>query len=159
MRAAAKEILDAGQRKREFLNAWSQAHPSGSNNNPPKKQLDKLQADVATAIERFRQVLEEGRVKAYSVPVQDSVQPVVLGYGRPDYTEQARKDKIQGTVRVRAEFLAEGTVGDVTVVTGLKDGLDEQAIKAVRQTMFIPAVKDGTFVTKWTSVDADFNLR
>jgi TonB family protein len=159
VRTAATEIVDSEQRKWEFLTAWHQVHPSGSNNNPPKKELDKLEGGLASAIGRYRQVLEEGRVKAYSIPVEDRVMPLILQYGRPDYTDLARKDKIQGTVRVRAEFRDDGTVGEVTVVTGLKDGLDEQAIKAVRQTIFIPAVKDGTFVTKWTSVDADFNLR
>jgi hypothetical protein len=44
-------------------------------------------------------------------------------------------------------FRGDGTIGDVTVVAGLKDGLDEQAIKAVRKTIFIPAIKDGISTT------------
>jgi TonB family protein len=160
VRAAAKEITDAEQRKREFLNTWYQAHPPGPNfNGSPKKELDKLQADVTAAIERFRKVLEEGRVKAYSIPVEDLARPVILHMGRPDYTDLARKDKINGRVSVRAEFLADGTVGDVMVLAGLKDGLDEEAIKAVRETIFLPAVKDGMFVTKWNAVDLDFSIR
>jgi TonB family protein len=160
VRTAAREIVDSEQRRRDFLNAWYQAHPAGPNfKSPPQKELDKLQAGLATAIGRYRQVLEEGRVKAYSIPVEDRERPVILHMGRPDYTDLARRDKINGTVSVRSELLADGTVGDVLVVAGLKDGLDEQAIKAVREIIFLPAVKDGMFVTKWTPVDMGFSIR
>jgi TonB family protein len=160
VRTVAREIVDSEQRRREFLNGWYQAHPAGPNfKSPPQKELDKLQSDLTTAIERFRQVLEEGRVKAYSIPVEDRARSVILHMGRPDYTDLARRDKINGTVRVRSELLADGTVGDVLIVAGLKDGLDEQAIKAVRETIFLPAVKDGMFVTTWNPVDVDFNVR
>jgi TonB family protein len=165
VRTAVKEIVDAKTRKNQAMMAWYQAHLPGSSNWPgqnnglPKKELDKLEADIATAVEKYRQVLVEGQVKSYRAPIEDSARPVFIFIGAPRYTEQARKNKINGMVSVQAEFRSDGTIGEVKVVSGLKDGLDEQAIKAIRETIFLPSVKDGMFVTIWTPLQVEFNLR
>ena len=60
---------------------------------------------------------------------------------------------------MQAEFRSDGKIGEVKVVGGLKDGLDEQAIKATREILFLPGVKDGMFVTIWRPLYIEFNLR
>ncbi len=60
---------------------------------------------------------------------------------------------------MQAEFRSDGKIGEVKVVSGLKDGLDEQAIKATRETLFLPGVKDGMFVAVWMPLWVEFNLR
>jgi len=57
----------------------------------------------------------------------------------PPYTEMARRNQTQGAVRVRVTFLASGGIGSVTPVSGLPDGLTEQAIAAASKIVFIPA--------------------
>ena len=85
--------------------------------------------------------------------------PVPLNRPRPNYTEEARKNKIQGTVRVRALVAADGSVKQVRVISGLSDGLNEEAIRAVYQMRFRPATKNGSPVAYWVPLDVEFNLR
>ncbi|MEK6406049.1 MAG: energy transducer TonB [Acidobacteriota bacterium] len=85
--------------------------------------------------------------------------PVLLNNPQPRYTEEARKNKIQGTVLVRVLIGTDGQVKRVTVQRGLPDGLDEQAIQAAYQLRFKPAMKSGQPVSFWKPVAIEFNLR
>ena len=69
---------------------------------------------------------------------------------KPNYTVEARANQVQGTVILRVTFTANGAIGRVSVVKGLSDGLNEQAIAAAHQIEFEPARTDGkpTAVTK-----------
>jgi TonB family protein len=85
--------------------------------------------------------------------------PIALNLPRPNYTEEARKNKIQGTVRARVLVGSDGTVKQVTIVRGLPDGLNEEAIRAASQIRFRPATKGGRAVAFWTTLEVDFNIR
>ncbi|MEK6324684.1 MAG: energy transducer TonB [Acidobacteriota bacterium] len=85
--------------------------------------------------------------------------PVLLNNPQPRYTEEARKNKIQGTVLVRVLIGNDGLVKRVTVTRGLPDGLSEQAIQAAYQLRFKPAMKSGQPVSFWKPVAIEFNLR
>jgi TonB family protein len=85
--------------------------------------------------------------------------PVLLNNPQPRYTEEARKNKIQGTVLVRVLIGSDGQVKRVTVTRSLPDGLDEQAIQAAYQLRFKPAMKSGQPVSFWKAVAIEFNLR
>jgi len=85
--------------------------------------------------------------------------PILLNYPRPLYTEDARKNKIQGVVKAKVLIGADGSVKRVQIVRGLPDGLDEQAIQAAYQLRFKPAMKSGQPVAFWQGVDIEFNLR
>jgi periplasmic protein TonB len=86
-------------------------------------------------------------------------QPILLNNPQPRYTEEARKNKIQGTVLVRVLIGSDGAVKRVVVVRPLPDGLDEQAIQAAYQLRFKPAMKSGQPVSFWKPVAIEFNLR
>jgi periplasmic protein TonB len=85
--------------------------------------------------------------------------PVQLNSLRPNYTEQARVNKIQGVVRVRLLVGADGGVKQVRVTSGLPDGLNEEAILAVKQLRFKAAMKNGQPVAYWLNAEVAFNLR
>jgi TonB family protein len=85
--------------------------------------------------------------------------PVPLNAPQPRYTEEARKNKIQGTVIARVLVGADGSVKQVRITRGLPDGLDEQAIQAAYQLRFRPAMKGGQPVSFWQAVSIEFNLR
>ncbi len=59
------------------------------------------------------------------------------------YTDMARKNGIEGNLRLRVTFLASGEVGSVSPVSTLPDGLTEQAIAAARDIKFEPAMRNG----------------
>ena len=80
---------------------------------------------------------------------------------KPVYTQEAKDAGIQGTVLLDTEVLADGTVGDVKVTQSLdtKYGLDEQAVKAVKQWTFEPGTKDGKPVPVRVSIEMTFTLK
>lgn len=64
---------------------------------------------------------------------------------------------VQGTVRLRVEFLASGQVGKVNPVTSLPYGLTESALEAAKQIKFEPAKKDGIPITVNKVIEYSFN--
>jgi TonB family protein len=76
----------------------------------------------------------------------------------PQYTEDARKNQITGTVVLKVVFASSGQVTNIRTVSGLPYGLTERAIAAARQIKFTPATKDGHQVSMWMQLEYNFNL-
>ncbi len=87
--------------------------------------------------------------------------PTAVTVVRPDYTEAAIAARIEGEVVMTAVVLADGTVGDVTVTKSLDsvNGLDEQAVNALKQWRFEPGMKDGKPVAVQVYVQSRFALK
>jgi TonB family protein len=82
----------------------------------------------------------------------------VLSKPEPQYTEEARKNQITGTVVLRAVFTSGGQVTQIRAVSGLPYGLTERAIAAARLIKFQPAMKDGRAVSMYIQLEYNFNL-
>lgn len=76
----------------------------------------------------------------------------------PTYTESARLNQITGTVVLKCVFASNGSVTNIRIVSGLPNGLTEKAIDAARKIKFIPAMKDGKYVSMWMQLEYNFNL-
>jgi len=76
----------------------------------------------------------------------------------PEYSEEARKAKWQGTVVLWVVIGPDGRPRDVRVQRSLGMGLDEKAIEAVRLWKFEPAKKDGQPVAVQVNVEVNFRL-
>ncbi len=87
-----------------------------------------------------------------------SLKPVVVAKPEPTYTEDARRHQITGTIVIRCVFASSGAVTNVVPLSKLPDGLTEKAIAAARQIRFIPAIKDGKFVSMYMQLEYNFNL-
>ncbi len=74
------------------------------------------------------------------------------------YTENARRNCINGKVLLKVVFMSSGKVGDIEVVKGLPEGLSESAIEAARKIKFEPAKKDGQKVSVSAKVEYDFDF-
>jgi len=83
---------------------------------------------------------------------------VVTSKPGPGYTEEARKNNVSGTVRLRVILTAEGTVTNISVIRGLPYGLSEKAVAAAKQIRFTPAEKDGHPVSQWALIEYNFYL-
>ena len=75
-----------------------------------------------------------------------------------EYTDKARKKKINGTVVVAMIVTPEGKVRDVKVTKSLDKELDKQALAAVSKWRFEPARKDGEPVAVHLSAEVSFRL-
>ena len=83
---------------------------------------------------------------------------VVITKPEPAYTEPARQNQVQGTVVLKCLFSSSGAVTGIRAASGLPYGLTERAIAAARQIRFIPAIKDGHFVSIYIQLEYNFNL-
>ena len=110
-----------------------------------------------TETEKFMRLIKEGIEKSYQLPVADRY-PTFLWRAVPQYTEQARAQKISGSVALAVELLPDGTVGEVKVAQGLDPGLDKMAIETARKLIFLPAIKNRKFVSLWTPMTMSFNI-
>jgi TonB family protein len=84
--------------------------------------------------------------------------PGVLFKVEPEYSEEARKAKFQGTVVLSIVVDPNGKARDVRVVRPLGLGLDEKAIEAVMKWRFKPGMKDGAPVPVQATVEVNFRL-
>jgi TonB family protein len=84
--------------------------------------------------------------------------PRVLYDPDPDYSEEARKAKFQGTVVLWVIVGPDGRPRDITVQRSLGMGLDEKAVEAVRNWKFEPAKKDGQAVAVQIAIEVNFRL-
>jgi periplasmic protein TonB len=76
----------------------------------------------------------------------------------PEYSEEARKAKFQGTVVLNVVVGVNGKATNITVAHSLGLGLDEKAIEAVKQWTFEPGKKDGKPVPVAASIEVNFRL-
>jgi periplasmic protein TonB len=100
-------------------------------------------------------------VAAVGAQQNATTMPVLVKDVKPEYTREAREARIQGNVMLDAVVLKDGTVGDVTVTKSLdkEHGLDDQAVKAMKQWQFKPGTKDGKPADVRISVEMSFTLK
>ncbi|HVP51563.1 MAG TPA: energy transducer TonB [Terriglobales bacterium] len=82
----------------------------------------------------------------------------ILAKPKPNYTEEGRKLKIEGEVRLEVEFTATGEVHVIRILQGLGHGLDEQAVRAAKQIKFKPAQRQGKPVDSTATLHIIFQL-
>jgi TonB family protein len=88
-------------------------------------------------------------------------QPRIVTEVKPEYTPEALKARIQGSLILTAIVGTDGTPSDVEVKTSLDTeyGLDRQAVAAFEQWRFEPGLKDGKAVPVRIDVEVRFTLK
>jgi TonB family protein len=85
--------------------------------------------------------------------------PRLLKEVKGDYTDEARRAGIAGNVLLEIIVRRDGSVGDVHLLQGLRGGLNERAVLAVKQWRFAPAARQGVPVDVVVEVAMEFKLR
>jgi TonB family protein len=85
--------------------------------------------------------------------------PTVVQRVEPQYSEEARKARYQGTVVLEAIVRKDGTCDILRIVRSLGFGLDENAIQALKQWRFRPGMRNGVPVDVALNIEVNFNLR
>ena len=87
--------------------------------------------------------------------------PRVIQEVKPQYTAEAMRAKVQGTVLLECVVLPDGRVGNVEVVKSLDPtfGLDGEAIKAAKMWRFVPGRRFGEPVAVLVTIELTFTLR
>lgn len=87
--------------------------------------------------------------------------PIPIREVKPQYTAEAMRAKVQGTVWLNCIVLPDGTVGSVEIVRSLDSsfGLDQEAVKAAKQWRFRPGIRQGEPVPVLVTIELTFTLR
>ena len=92
--------------------------------------------------------------------VEGDVLPPKRTYGpRPNYTEEARRARVQGVVILQAVVDTLGNVGYVKVLKGLPEGLTESTVQVVEQWRYEPATLNGEPVPVYINLTVNFSLQ
>jgi len=89
----------------------------------------------------------------------DVQKPEKISDVQPQYTEIARKARIQGVVILQTIIDKEGNITDIKALKGLPMGLTESAIDAVGQWKFKPATLNGKPVAVYFNLTVNFQLQ
>ncbi|XWN36754.1 MAG: TonB family protein [Balneola sp.] len=74
------------------------------------------------------------------------------------YPKQAKKLKIEGRVLLKFTVNEKGRVVNAKVIEGIGGGCDQEALRVLRQTRFVPAKRDGKPVAVEMSLPIFFKL-
>ena len=74
------------------------------------------------------------------------------------YPTEAKEREIQGTVRVEFVIETNGNVSNINVVNSVGGGCDNEAIRLVQETHWIPGNKNGKYVRCHSMQDITFNI-
>ena len=85
--------------------------------------------------------------------------PKGISMPQPEYTDEARRKKINGTVLLSIVVGTDGNVREAEVTKSLDKGLDKQSVKTVKAWTFQPATKDGQPVPVRMDVEVTFRIR
>ena len=91
-------------------------------------------------------------------PVGVTTKVKIISKPKPGYTNEARQNQVTGTVRLRVVFTASGQIGSISPVSGLPNGLTEQAIAAAKGIRFEPAMKNGVPIPSQSIVEYTFSI-
>lgn len=87
------------------------------------------------------------------------VPPKVLEKSEPQYTDEAKDAKIQGTVGLAVIVGVDQRAHDIELTKSLDPGLDASAIRAIQTWRFQPGTKDGKPVPVRARIDVNFRLK
>ena len=91
----------------------------------------------------------EGLEKSYHVPLGDRPAQALVGGSMVRFA-------VNGTVEISVEIRSDASIGETKVTKSLAPDVDRNCIETFRQTIFLPAVKDRTFVTSWQTPKCGF---
>jgi TonB family protein len=126
-------------------------------------------AEEAAVLEARAKAIHTARAAALSPVLASWSQAVRVGGGvtapsllskiEPEYSEEARATKLQGTVLVKVVVDTDGLAKDIQVLKSQGMGLDEQAVIAITQWKFKPGMKDGVPVPVLAQIEINFRLK
>lgn len=85
--------------------------------------------------------------------------PAFIREVKPSYPPEVIQSRVEGRVRLEAVVLPDGTVGDTRIIEALHPKLDEEALRAAKQSTFKPGMTEGVAVPVRIEIEMTFSLR
>lgn len=89
----------------------------------------------------------------------DMTLPRVVADRKPEYTRNAMRARVEGSVEVEAIVGIDGTISEPRIIRSLHPELDEQALAAVSQWRFVPGAINGKPAAMLVDIDVSFKLK
>lgn len=112
-----------------------------------------LEADSSYQIYELRQ-LEEAS-KPYFADGSNMANYILKNL---EYPEAAKATEVSGTVRLNFVVETDGNVSNITIQNSVGGGCDNEAIRLLQNTHWIPAVKNGKYVRSYNKQDITFSI-
>ena len=112
-----------------------------------------LEADTSNAIFEYRQLEEVA--KPYFADGGNIANYI---YSNMKYPAEAKEREIQGTVRLSFIVEKDGSVSNCIVVNSVGGGCDNEAIRLMQETVWIPAERQGKYVRSSNMQDITFSI-
>jgi TonB family protein len=87
-----------------------------------------------------------------------TVPPRLVNRIEPEYSDEARIARLNGTVSLYVVIRPDGHADDIKVIRSLGLGLDQNAIDAVRKWSFSPGEKNGSPVSVQATIQVNFRV-
>ena len=113
-----------------------------------------------TSLDPYEEIQEKILGKTSKFVIYE-VEPFAIKRAPLEYSVFAKNAGIEGDVILQVEVFTDGSVGAIDVIKSLMSGpggLDEAAMKSVRQWEFSPAKSGGKPVACWVTFSVSFSL-
>jgi TonB family protein len=95
-------------------------------------------------------------INAVAQEIPHTTSPRILSKVEPQYSEEARIGRLEGTVIVRAVIGADGIPADMRIIQSLGLGLDQEAALCIQQWRFQPETSHGEAISSNITVEVNF---
>lgn len=112
---------------------------------------------VAPFVLKAQDTAETKASSQSAVPKHTVQAAVMLKKVAPEYPKKARRQHVEGTVRLGVVIAKDGSMRDLKVISG-DPLLTDAAMKAVSQWRYEPTLLDGNPVEVYTTIDVVFAL-
>ena len=92
-------------------------------------------------------------------PGRNVTTPRLVRESKPQYTQRAMQEKVQGEVLMECVVKADGTVGDKKIVKSLHPDLDQAALDAAAHWLFEPGTRNGKPANVLVTIAMSFTLK
>ena len=130
--------------------------------NAPKAEIPKPESQPEAETSQASNIPNSPPTNAETpTPPNEITMPTLISQAPAEYSEEARRNKLNGIVRLVLTVDEVGNPQNVMVAKSLGMGLDESAVDAVKHYKFHPAVdqRTGKPVPAQMSVNVDFRLQ
>ena len=88
----------------------------------------------------------------------ETTPPQVIRNAQPEYAEEARTARVQGTVVLTAQIGTDGIAHDIRVLRHMDYGLDDKAVECLGKWLFQPGTRDGVPASMTVTVEISFRV-
>lgn len=123
------------------------------------KKHERISIPLELEADDSYEIYENKKLEEYAQPYfADGSNMGQYIYKNLKFPAEAQEREIQGTVRVSFVVETNGNVSNISIVNSVGGGCDNEAIRLIQETHWIPGIKDGKYVRSRNMQDITFRI-